>query len=101
MLERQSSFFRARNLDRPLAFIFAEQARVRARMGDRQGAGESAGELASLCGRLGSHDGFYAEIPILMAIAHARRSLACGDPEAALASLSGSATSSHGSAAAA
>ena len=88
VLERQSSFFRARNFDRPLAFILAEQARVRARMGDLSGAGESAGELASLCSRLGSHDGFYAEIPILKAIAHARRSLACGDPEAASASLS-------------
>ena len=83
VLERQSSFFRARRLDRPLAFILAEQARIRARMGDLPGAGESARELAALCGQLGSQDGFYAEIPILMAIAHARRSLACGDPEAA------------------
>jgi LuxR family maltose regulon positive regulatory protein len=89
VLERQSSCFRARNLDRPLAFILSEQARIHARMGNRQGAGESAGELDSLCRRLGSNDGFYAEIPILMAMAQARRSLACGDPEAALKYLSG------------
>jgi LuxR family maltose regulon positive regulatory protein len=88
VLERQSSVFRARNLDRPLAFILAEQARIRARMGDRQGAAESAGELTSLCSQLESNDGFYAEIPILMAMAHARRSLACGEPQAALAYLS-------------
>ena len=88
VLERQSAFFRVRNLDRPLAFILAEQARIHARRGDRHGAGESVGELASLCGRLGSNDGFYAEIPILVAMAQARCSLACGDPEAASACLS-------------
>lgn len=87
VLERQANFFRARGLDRAVAYAGAEQVRILVSKNDEQRAAEIVSRLEHSATAARGAGGFRAEIPAVVALARARLEVARGSSEAALDAL--------------
>lgn len=74
-------------LDRPLAHVLAEQARLRLGLGEREAATRLQRELDQVATRHQADAGMLAEIPAIAALAAARLAIASVDWQGALAPL--------------
>jgi LuxR family maltose regulon positive regulatory protein len=78
---------RKQALDRPLAYLLAEQGRLQLLLGHKEAAQALQTELDALAERHGAAAGFLAEIVPIAALAGTRLALANGNAEAALAEI--------------
>ncbi|RIX79607.1 LuxR C-terminal-related transcriptional regulator [Acidovorax cavernicola] len=86
-LEEDEAQCREQALDRPLAHVLAEQARIQLLLGHRQAAQDLQAELDALAARHRGAAGFLAEIDAIAALASARLALVNGNAEVALAAV--------------
>lgn len=86
-LAEDESQYRDQALDRPLAYVLAEQARLHLRLGRQEIAQQIQAELDALAERHRGAAGFLAEIDAIAALAAARLALAEGHGDAALPAL--------------
>jgi len=86
-LAEDESQCREQALDRPLAYVLAEQARLHLRLGRHEAAQQIQAELDALAERHRGAAGFLAEIDAIAALAAARLALAEGQGDAALPAL--------------
>ncbi|AMO22731.1 helix-turn-helix transcriptional regulator [Ramlibacter solisilvae] len=87
-LDWHAAHYHSLGLDRPVAYMLAEQVRVLLQKGDRARAADLSARLNGLGERHANAEGLRAEIPALAALARARLSLVNSDPEDALRGLS-------------
>ncbi|RJF91886.1 ATP-dependent transcriptional regulator [Noviherbaspirillum saxi] len=87
-LETQAAHFNILGLDRPMAYMFAEQVKILLAMGDHILAAERVAKLNALSSIYRDATGFLAEIPAIAAFARARLALVDCNPKEALEALS-------------
>jgi LuxR family maltose regulon positive regulatory protein len=87
-LEAQAAHYQSLHMDRPVAYMLAEQVRILLGQGHRARAAELCEKLDKLGGIHRDARGFRAEIPGLAALTRARLSLADSDAAEALRHLS-------------
>ncbi|RJG08368.1 LuxR C-terminal-related transcriptional regulator [Massilia cavernae] len=87
-LEAQAAHFNILGVDRPMAYMFAEQVKILLAMGDHILAAQLVAKLNALGAVHRDATGFLAEIPALAALASARLALVDCNPSQALEALS-------------
>jgi LuxR family maltose regulon positive regulatory protein len=87
-LASQAAHYQSMGLDRPVAYMIAEQIKILLQKGEWKRAAELGARLDELGARHGDAEGFHAEIPMIAALSRARMALENHSPEDSLGALS-------------